>query len=126
MASSLDRLTSTLCKTIGVRYDKYNSDMELLFLLSTLHCYMDTNSFVYEIGTECFHKEVEKDVEAMFDTSGYSRDDNKSLQIGKNMKVIITMKDELGGNIMTQFVALRCMVSVKIHVYRKARKKVTR
>ena len=39
------------------------------------------------------------------DTSGYC--DNRPLPIGKNKKVIVLMKDELRGAIMTEFVALR-------------------
>ena len=42
-----------------------------------------------------------------FDTSGYDKDDARPLPIGKNKKVIGMMKDELGGKIMTEFVALR-------------------
>ena len=47
-------------------------------------CYMDTGSFVYEIETEDFYKDFAKDVEKRFDTSGYSKDENRSLPIGKN------------------------------------------
>ena len=70
-------------------------------------CYMDTDSFVYEIETEDFYRDIAKDVEKRFDTSGYSKDDNRPLPIGKNKKVIGLIKDELGGKIMTEFVALR-------------------
>ena len=70
-------------------------------------CYMDTDSFVYEIETEDFYWDIAKDVEKRFDTSGYSKDDNRPLPIGKNKKVIGLMKDELGRKIMTEFVALR-------------------
>ena len=34
-------------------------------------CYMDTDSFVYEIETEDFYKNIAKDEETKFDTSGY-------------------------------------------------------
>ena len=47
------------------------------------------------------------DVEARFDTSDYSKTDFRPLPIGLNKKVIGLMKDELGGAIMTEFVALR-------------------
>ena len=45
-------------------------------------CYMDTDSFIMNIKTEDLPK-------------------------GKNKKVIVLMKDELGGRIITEFVALR-------------------
>ena len=70
-------------------------------------CYMDTDSFAYEIGTEDFYRDIAKDVKKRFDTSEYSKDDNRPLSIGENKKVIGLMKDELGGKIMTEFVALR-------------------
>ena len=76
---------------------------------------MDTDSFVYEIETKDFYRDIAKDVEKRFDTSGYSKDENRPLPIGKNKKVIGLMKDELGGKIMTEFVALRA----KMYAYGK-------
>ena len=70
-------------------------------------CYMDTDSLVYDIKTEDFYEDIANDVEARFDTSGYSKTDFRLLPIGLNKKVIGLMKDELGGKIMTEFVALR-------------------
>ena len=60
-------------------------------------CYMDTDSFIYEIETEDFYRDIAKDVKKRFDTSGYSKDDNRPLSIGENKKVRGLMKDELGG-----------------------------
>ena len=60
-------------------------------------------------------------MEKSFDTSGYSKDESRPLPIGKNKEVMIDlMKDELGGKIMTEFVALR----TKMYAYRKIDKKV--
>ena len=42
---------------------KYGSKVKL--------CYMDTDNFVYEKGTEDFYEDIAKDVEKRFDTSGY-------------------------------------------------------
>ena len=70
-------------------------------------CYMDTDSFVYEIETEYSYRDNAKDVKETFDTSGYSKDDNRPLPIRENEKVKGLMKDELGRKIMTEFVALR-------------------
>ena len=68
-------------------------------------CYMDTDSFIMNIKTEDFYKDISNDVEKRFDTSHYEVD--RPLSIGKNKKVIRSMKDELGGRIITDFVALR-------------------
>ena len=68
-------------------------------------CYMDTDSLVYDIKTEDFYEDITDNVPARFDTSGYCP--NRPLPVGLNKKVIGLMKDELGGKIMTEFVALR-------------------
>ena len=70
-------------------------------------CYMDTDSLVYYIKTEDFYKDIANDVKERFDTSGYCKEDARPLPIGLNKKVVGLMKDELGGKIMTEFVALR-------------------
>ena len=70
-------------------------------------CYMDTDSFVINIKTEDFYKDIASDVERWFDTSNYEKKDNRSLPIGKNKKVIGLFKDELGGKIVAEFCALR-------------------
>ena len=76
-------------------------------------CYMDTDSLIYHIKTEDFHEDIADDVSARFDTSGYCP--NRPLPIGLNKKVIGLMIDELGGAIMTEFVALR----PKLYSYKK-------
>ena len=70
-------------------------------------CYMDTDSLVYDIKTEDFYEDIANDVEARFNTSGYSKTDFRPLPICLNKKVIGLMKDGLGCKIMTEFVALR-------------------
>ena len=59
---------------------KYDSKVKL--------CYMDIDSFVYWIETEVFYRCIAKDVEKSFDTSRYSKDENRPLPIGENKKVI--------------------------------------
>ena len=76
---------------------KYGNNLKLY--------YMDTDSLIYDIQTEDFYADIVDDVLERFDTSGYV--DDWPLPIGKNKKVIGYMKDELRGNIMTEFVALR-------------------
>ena len=70
-------------------------------------CYMDTDSFVMNIKTEDFYKDIASDVERWFDTSNYDKKDNRPLPIGKNKKIVGLFKDELGGEIVTEFCALR-------------------
>ena len=70
-------------------------------------CYMDTDSFILQILTDDFFKDTSNDVDEWFDTSNFNKNDNRPLLIGKNKKVIGKFKDELGGKILTEFVALR-------------------
>ena len=69
--------------------------------------YTDTNSFIIYIKTEDFFKDISNDVEKWFDTSNYDKNDKRPLPIGKNKKVPGLFKDELGGKVMTEVVALR-------------------
>ena len=68
-------------------------------------CYMDTDSFVMNIETDDFYKDIADDVDKWFDTSNFDKNDNRLLESGR--KVIGKFKDELGGKIMTEFCALR-------------------
>ena len=76
-------------------------------------CYVDTDSLIYNIKTEDFYADIGDDVKTRFDMSGYSPD--QPLPIGLHKKIIGLMKDELGGAIMTEFVALRS----KLYSYKK-------
>ena len=67
-------------------------------------CYTDTESLVMNIKTNDFYKDIAQDVQERFDTSNYSFD--RLLPKGKYKKVIGLMKDELGGGIITEFIAL--------------------
>ena len=67
----------------------------------------DTDSFIIYIKTEDFFEDISNDVERWFDTSNYDKKDKKPLPIGRNKKVPGLFKDELGGKIITEFVALR-------------------
>ena len=75
-------------------------------------CYMDTDSLIYLIETDNFYMDIADDVESRFDMSGYSP--VQPLPVGRNKKVIGLMKDELSGEIMREFVALR----PKIYAYK--------
>ena len=49
---------------------------------------MDTDSFIIQIKTKDFYKDIANDVKKWFDTSKYNEDDKKPLSIGVNKKVI--------------------------------------
>ena len=70
-------------------------------------CYTDTDSFIIYIKTEDFFEDISNDVEKWFDTSNYNKKDKIPLPIGKNKKLPGLFKDELGGKIIAEFVALR-------------------
>ena len=78
-------------------------------------CYLDTDSLVYRIQTEDFYEDISEDVPARFDTIGDipdrspegDRAQRRPLPIGLNKKIIGLTKEELGGIIMTEFIALR-------------------
>ena len=55
-------------------------------------CYMDTDSFVINIKTEDFYKDIGNDVNRWFDTSNYDENDKRPLSIGENKKVIGFLK----------------------------------
>ena len=76
---------------------KYGNNVKL--------CYMDTDSFIINVKTLDFYKDIANDVEKRFDTSNYEVD--RLLSIGKNKKVIGLIKDELGEKIIMEFVTFR-------------------
>ena len=67
----------------------------------------DTDSFIINIKTEYFLEAISNGVEGWFDSSNYDKNDKRPLPIGKNKKVPGLFKDELGGKVMTEVVALR-------------------
>ena len=70
-------------------------------------CYTDTDSFVIYIITGDFFEDIPNDVERWFDTSSYDGIDKIPLPIGMNKRAPGLFKDELGGKIIAEVVALR-------------------
>ena len=70
-------------------------------------CYMDTDSFIIYIKTKDFSEDIANDVEKWFGPSDFDENDKRPLPIGKNKKVIVLFKDELGGKSMIEFAGLR-------------------
>ena len=70
-------------------------------------CYTGTDCFIIYIKTESFFEDFSNDVERWFDTSNCDKSDKRPPPIGKNKKVPGLFKDELGGKIIAEVVALR-------------------
>ena len=78
---------------------KYENKAKLLFT--------DTDSFLYEIETEDFYKDIAGDVKDRFDTSEYPENHPSGIPTGINKKVLGMFKDEAAGKIIKEFVGLR-------------------
>ena len=78
---------------------KYGDKAKLLFT--------DTDSFMYEIETEDFYKDISGDVKDRFDTSDYPENHPSGIPTGINKKVLGMTKDEAAGKIIKEFVGLR-------------------
>ena len=70
-------------------------------------CYTDTDSFIINIKTGYFLKDISNDVERWFDTSNFDKNDKRPPPIGKNKKVPGLFKNELGWKIITKVVSSR-------------------
>ena len=73
--------------------------------------YSDTDSLVLNIETDDFFKDISGDVVEWFDTNDFPKDHPAVLEglpiVKENKKKIGLMKDECGGKILTEWVALR-------------------
>ena len=94
-------LSKTLMYDFHYNYikPKYGNKAKLLFT--------DTDSFMYEIKTEDFYKDISGDVKNRFDTSDYPENHPSGIPTGINKKVLGMMKDEAAGKIIKEFVGLR-------------------
>ena len=78
---------------------KYDNKAKLLFT--------DTDSFLYEIETEDYYKDISRDVKDRFDTSNYPEGHPSGIPTGINKKVLGMFKDEAAGKPINEFVGLR-------------------
>ena len=101
LGMSILDLSKTLMFDFHYKYikPKYGSKAKLLFT--------DTDSFIYEIQTEDFYKDISGDVRDRFDTSDYPEGHPSGLPTGINKKVLGMFKDEAAGKIIKEFVGLR-------------------
>ena len=68
-------------------------------------CDVDTESFLVHVKTDSIYKDIAEDVETRSAASNYEID--RPLPMGKNQKVVVLMKDKLGGKILKKFAALK-------------------
>ena len=88
-----------------IMYEFWYDYVKVKYMDNAKLCYMDTDSFVINVKTKDFYKDIAEDVKERFDTSNFSYD--RPLPIDMTKKVVGLMKDELGGGIINEFVALR-------------------
>lgn len=87
-------------------YDFHYSVMKRHYQHNLSLCYTDTDSLLYSIQTNDFYSDLKQHFISYFDTSNYKKDNRFDI-IPKNKKVPGLFKDELGGNILLEFVGLR-------------------
>ena len=101
LGMSILDLSKTLMYDFHYNYviAKYGNKAKLLFT--------DTDSFLYEIQTEDFYKDISGDVKDRFDTSEYLEGHPSGIPTGINKKVLGMFKDEAKGKNIKEFVGLR-------------------
>ena len=101
LGMSILDLSKTLMFDFHYKYiiPKYGNKAKLLFT--------DTDSFLYEIQTEDFYKDISGDVKDRFDTSDYPEGHPSGIPTGVNKKVLGMFKDEAAGKNIMEFVGLR-------------------
>lgn len=106
-----------------VMYDFHYNFIRPKYADNVTLAYTDTDSFIYHIKTECFYSDMKKNIEK-YDTSDYAIDNPYNLPL-VNKKVPGLFKDELNGEIITDFVGLRskmyCVRSGSTDKMRKAK-----
>lgn len=81
-------------------------------------CYTDTDSLLYLIHTNDFYEDLKNDL-SLYDTSNFKIDNPFNIPVA-NAKVPGLFKDELGGDVIAEFVGLRaklyCIKSVNVEI----------
>jgi len=109
-------ISKTLMNDFHYNYikKKYGSKAKLLMT--------DTDSFMYEIKTEDFLKDISGDVREKFDTSNFPQNHPSGILTGFNKKVPGVSKDVCGGENITEFTGLRA----KLYAFSKNREESKR
>lgn len=86
-------------------YSFHYSIMKNMYGNNIQLCYTDTDSLLYFIKTEDFYSDMKKNIR-YFDTSNYEFDNKYNIP-KSNMKLPGYFKDEMGGEVISEFVGLR-------------------
>lgn len=104
-------------------YDFYYNFMQKKYGPNVEMVYTDTDSFIMEIKTDCFYTDMLSHLDK-FDTSDYPMDNQFQIPL-VNKKIPGLFKDELNGEILTEFVGLRskmyCVRADRIEKMKKAK-----
>lgn len=104
-------------------FDFHYSIMKPFYNKKLKLCYTDTDSFLYSIESKDFYNDLKIHFLPYFDTSNYPLNNSYDIP-GLNKKVPGLFKDELGGNLISEFVGLRsklyCIKTEK-QEYKKAK-----
>ena len=98
-------LGSSLLEISKIMYEFWYEFIKPKYKSNAKLCDVDTDSFIIHIKIEEIYKDIAVDVKKGYDTSNYEAD--RPLPKRMNKKFIGLMEDELGGEIITEFVALR-------------------
>lgn len=91
-----------------VMYDFYFNHLKTTYKEKVNLVYTDTDSFVIEVGTDCFYTDMKKKIE-LYDTSDFPPDNQFDMP-RVNKKIPGLFKDELNSEIFTAFVGVRSKV----------------
>lgn len=86
-------------------YEFYYDFMYKNFTQNFKLCYMDTDSFVFNIKTDDWYEFIKHNLDR-FDTSNFNKNNQFNMPL-KNKAVLGLMKDECAGKILKEFIALR-------------------
>lgn len=104
-------------------YDFFYNHLKPQYGENIQQLYTDTDSFLLEIKTDCFYTDMSKNL-SKYDTSDYPEKNQFNIP-RKNKKIPGLFKDEMNGEIITDFVGLRskmyCVRSEKIEKMKKAK-----
>lgn len=87
-------------------YNFHYSVMKPFYGPNIKMCYTDTDSFLYSIATKDVYKDIKYNFPQYFDTSNYAGNNMYGIR-RQNNKVPGLFKDELGGQLIVEFVGLR-------------------